>query len=288
MRIRPDALPLVVFAALTTAYSPTAAQNSVPMELVRALLGRRATANVVVGRVPDGFPTEVIPAGARVVGGYGSSDELAAHTVAVVAVPQPPREARPALRTALTPAGWADPRTGRQPSGFVSSTSEPASLLCRGNETLYYSVMPRQEGGSYLRLDHTRVTSQGYSPCSAPQERRVPEGQELPMLTSPEGVVASNTGISTSFPDGVQESRARLLTTMPPAELLAHFAAQLREAGWTASPATAGSDAGSQTFRKRDPAGKELFGLLTAVAYPDSNARDLAFRQVPLPLSANR
>jgi hypothetical protein len=274
-------LTLAAVAILAADGRPAAAQDAVPMELVRVLvLSGRTLPDIAVGRVPAGFPAGVVPAGARVVGGargdYG--------TMAVAAVAQPVREAEAALRQALMSSGWTDQSPMRQQTGFISNTSELPSILCQGKTALNFTAVPRDAGGSYLRLLFYAPETE-YSPCqhSWMVQSGAAADTRIPALVGPPGVPVMASGSSFSS-DGAASTRGRMRAAMAPAQILAHYAAQLQQAGWTPSPPVAGSDVGTQTFRMRDPAGKEVFGVLAVVAYPGSDARDLEFRTQPLPL----
>jgi hypothetical protein len=276
---------MLAATAVLAAGGPARAQNdAVPMELIRLLMAAGHTMpDIVVGRMPTGFPEGVVPAGARVVGGasggYG--------TTAVVAVAQPAREAEAALRQALATAGWTDANRERQQSGFISSSQELPTIFCRGETALNIAALPRDGGGSYLRLAQYSP-QQGYSPCEQEQLRPNRGNSHVPALVGPPGARVHGMGTSTSFPEGSESTRGRVTTSMTPAQLLAHYAPQLQQAGWTPSPPVAGPDAGTQTFRTRDPAGKEVFGVLAVVAFPGSEVRELTFSTVPLPLDDAR
>ncbi len=280
MTSRLTTLALAATATLAAA-GPAAAQDAVPMELVRLLVpAGRAMADVAVGRLPVGFPEGVVPAGARVVGGVRGGYE----TMAAAAVPQAPREAEAAFRRALQAAGWTDVMQLRQQTGFISSVMETPNILCQGERAINFTAIPRDAGGSYLRISlYSPETN--YSPCERQQLQPGPRESRLPTLVGPPGVRVFGTG-SGSSSDGSESTRARIRAATAPAQLLAHYAAELERAGWTPSPPVANAELGQQTFRKRDAAGKELFGLLSAVAYPGSDARDLQFAITPLPLAA--
>ncbi|HEX8830703.1 MAG TPA: hypothetical protein VF705_06020, partial [Longimicrobium sp.] len=151
--------------ALLLAPCTIAAQDAVPGELVRALFasGRSERApDIVVGRVPDGFPAALVPAGARVVGGI-RRDSLA--MTLVVAVPLAPDAASAAHRQALAGAGWAAPQEMREARGFVSSGATEFRFLCRGNEMVTTSAFAAPGGGAYLRLNYSVEGAQ--SPCAS-------------------------------------------------------------------------------------------------------------------------
>ncbi len=280
-------IPFLVASALLAVSSAAAQQETVPAELVRALLATPAraghTPEIVVGRVPQGFPAELVPGGARVLGGVRRDSSS---TVLAVAVPEAPPAAGEALQQALLGGGWAFPGT-RERRGFVGPTSMQWTYLCRGNETVTVSSVAAPGGGSYLRVDYSREQASRCDPASPDVRSRPPWADvPLPVLNVPPGTVTVTTSLSSGMVGngaGSASAGVRLRTAMGAAELLSRFAAQLGQAGWTASPPAASAEAGMQTFRLHAPDGKEWFGVLTSVAIPGSEVRDVQFEVSPLP-----
>lgn len=81
---------------------------------------------------------------------------------------------------------------------------------------------------------------------------------------------------------GYMEASARLKTELRPAELVAHYGAQLRAAGWAPRTESPGADVSAQTWRIEDRRGNAWVGLLLAIAVPDSDDREVLFRVMPL------
>ncbi|HEX9936940.1 MAG TPA: hypothetical protein VGB15_07450 [Longimicrobium sp.] len=255
------------------------AQPSVPGELVRALL---TASELVVGRVPAGFPAELVPAGGRVLGGFQSGTR---GSVLATAVPQDPAAADEAARRALLGAGWTDPYAAQEQRGFVESRREPR-YLCRGSETVSFSSSAAPGGGSYLRIeyydtDRPSVCSLRTSTMGADPWRDVP----VPTLNMPAGATTVNTSMGTRGGPGATGATvgARIRSGMGANELAGAFERQLRQAGWTPAPPTGDAGVTVQTYRMRGADGKEWFGVLTAVALPDSQIRDVEFAVSALP-----
>jgi hypothetical protein len=282
--IRARTLPLAGLL-LTLAALPAAAQQRdemVPRELVMTLLGSSGSSSgpeLLVGRLPADFPAALAPAGARVVGSLSRRGE---QTV-VFALPQPCPEAAAAYRRTVEGAGWTGPPSSGmiEPQGFLPpamGTAGPSSLFCQGERILHFGTFPREGGGSYLRLTfHSAIE---HSPCSR-QMARGPESYwrefPVPALHAPENVEFRGGGMSGAG-DDFRETGARVGTPMPPAELLAHYAAQLRQAGWTPAGTSAGEGVALQTFVRRDASGQSWHAVLSAVALPGSDKRDLSLR----------
>ncbi|HEX6747616.1 MAG TPA: hypothetical protein VF092_10035 [Longimicrobium sp.] len=286
----PPLLVALAVPAILTASPPAAAQNSIPAELATALVAMPTGSTpeqIVVGRIPNGFPAGVAPAGGRVLGGIARDTSSA---VAAFAVPQAPAEATAALRQALAEGGWSSPGDPRPQRGFIDpNPMRNMGFLCRGAEMLSTAAAPAPGGGAYVRLDYSRARRM--SPCAMMRAAR-PGGMApwdsvpIPALTAPEGATALATGsgvLPASFGRSGASASTRLRTDQSAAALVQHYAAQLRAAGWTPAPAAASPTVVAQAFRMRGEDGKEWFGVLTATAFPDSPVRDLSFQVNPLP-----
>ena len=287
--IRARTLPLAGLL-LALAALPAAAQQqgeTVPRELVMTLLGSSGSSSgpqLLVGRLPADFPAALAPAGARVVGSLARRGE---QTV-VFALPEPCPEAAAAYRRTAEGAGWTTPPSFGmiQPQGFLPPSmgmSGPPSFFCQGERMLHFSSFPREGGGSYLKLD---LRSAGeHSPCSREAAQHMQTFQRdfpVPALHAPENVEFRGGGTSGGGND-FREAGARVGTPMAPAELLAHYAAQLRQTGWTPAGSSAGEGVALQTFVRRDESGQEWHAVLSAVALPGSDKRDLSLRITRLP-----
>lgn len=281
------AVLLLTFAALEAGAQQR--DETVPRELVMTLLGLSESSSgpqLLVGRLPAGFPAALAPAGARVVGSLAHRREQSA----VFALPQPCPEAAAAYARTVEAAGWTRPpsfgmmmeRRGFLPAGMGASPGPPA-LFCQGGRLLTFSTFPREGGGSHLKVEVQ--PAHAHSSCNPEVARRF-EGPRIefpvPALYAPEGAELREMGMGT-VSDDYQELQARLGTPMAPAELVAHYAAQLRQAGWTAGGTSAGEGVAVQTFARRDASGQGWHAVLAAVAVPGSDRRDLSLRITRLP-----
>jgi hypothetical protein len=107
----------------------------------------------------------------------------------------------------------------------------------------------------------------------------------MPVLNLPPGAVMVSNGMGMLGPPPTSRGadiRASLRSTLSATALLASFAEQLRQAGWTARPNAGGAEVAAQTFTLRAADGKEWFGALTAVAVPGSEVRDVRFAILPM------
>lgn len=266
-----------LLSALAFLAAPAAAQDRdemVPRALLAALVEiGPEPGEILLGRLPTGFPAGLAPPGARVVG------SVVRHhfSTAVLALPGPPGEVADAYQRRLEGQGWTAPPTPT--TGFLESRSRQPRVLCGTDSTaVLFQARAREGGGSYLNL--VRLDS---SPCRRPDpvmSGRAPR----PALTPPEGARYGGGGGSESSP-GYEATQMTLHTEMAPAQLVAHYAAQLQGAGWTPGPASPGEDVAAQSFRHRDAEGRSWHAVLEALAIPESDRRDVVFRvyQVPPP-----
>lgn len=278
-------LPVLVLAVLlpvTSAAAQAGQQPTVPVELVRALLpgwgpeGEQAP-EILVGRLPEAVSRILeLPPGARPVGSvvYRTS------STNIVAVPRA-AEVAEQLEQRLLDSGWVRaPRMGQ--GGFEArSVGEPVHL-CRGEETTLGVSTARGVGeDGYLRIYH--ITEMRQSPCYRMDRLRGPWLQApLPSLRPPPGVPARGGGTSGSSER--VESVVFLTTDLTAAELLAHYAAQLRQHGWTALDEAVSAGIAVQTWRFTDEEGKAWHATLLAVELLEGRQREMVLRAVELSL----
>jgi hypothetical protein len=259
--------------------------GSVPEEFVRAMFaGFGDLTEVVVGRLPEGIPRAELPAGARVIGGLSHPRGA----TAVIAMPTSPEDALAAYGAQLERAsGWR--RVGQQepPSprnAFVSTTVvDRALVLCGPGGVLRPVALPRKEGGSYLRLSFDQG-GEG-SPCSrGTPARAASEGGEgevpFPTMQPLPGSVTRGHASGTSSSNGITRERswsAHIETSATPGDIAAHYAAEMRRAGWTVEAPASTPSVAAVTAETRDAQGQPWRGVLTVVAKPGSE-RDASLR----------
>lgn len=253
----------------------------VPQELVAALLvgmvaPESTNPEIVVGRLPDDLPFEVPrPEKARVVGALARSKS----GTLVFSVAEPPLEAMKAYRELLRRTGWDDPGRERG-SGFQPPPIAYSGMFCQGEKrSISTTAAERSDGQTMLQVRYAE--SGRYSPCDDRQRENMfsPRGP-MPTFYPPRGasIVDGNVGGGRNY----MEASARLKTELRPAQLLAHYAAQLRADGWTPRSETAGNDVTGQIWRINDHEGRAWVGVLIAIALPESEERMMLFRVTPL------
>ncbi|HEU4456756.1 MAG TPA: hypothetical protein VFR81_27050, partial [Longimicrobium sp.] len=279
MRIRIATLPLL---ALGLGVPPNAAgqgTESVPEELVRALLypyvhRGEAPPSIVAGRLPDEIPAGVLPSGSiQLIGGVSHPR---GHSRAVLNLPGAPAEAITGYRTQLERAGWR--RSPHPDFAQAPGRLERVFGLCGVDGTLLVAfAAPRPGGGSTLQLSVMRgETARAEHPsyCHGATPEHIDDSL-LPPLRGPDGARGGSSGSSQALT--VQERHVRLVTTLTPVDLAAHYAGQLREAGWTVgAPVGVGASA-TVRIERRDARERPWHGVVAATAVADSQ-RDVVVR----------
>jgi hypothetical protein len=257
----------VVVRVVTASFEPPArleldpvaraAGAPVPRELARTLLTRPGPNGVVeqpelvVGRLPGALASVPLPSGARVVGGadYGSGVE------GVVEVPSDLRQALAGYAAALEHAGWRPQRW----LAFAPRDAAPLTEYCAPDgQSVFVWGTPLRNSGGYVKL-----RADGPGRCTGSTSL---EDTPLPVLGTPEGAELRWDGGGGGGSQYEWDSRIRLVTTLAPAALVAHYAALLRQAGWSILPPAVGEDAATATGELRDAQGHTWHALLAVVA----------------------
>ena len=260
----------LVLIALASIAAPShclaqAQPATIPTVLAQALSGYFGgpfgVPRYVVGTPPAGFPSELIPAKGRVIGGgvFGDPEAFLMRTL-VVEMPVA-GEGRDVLRAMATRAGYATRSPSeRDRQGFLESPGASADgPLCKASRSLFaFSPVdsigsPRTFALHYLEGEGARQNCD-----AAERSRSMSRGgaarfgpSNLPFLAAPRGVAAFPGGSSWSGTNG--ENRTTLRTTMPVDSILSHYTAQLVAAGWkTDGSQLANQSVGIQKFTFRD------------------------------------
>jgi len=252
--------------------SPAQEQNppTVPTELVQALLGRgeydtgRAP-RLFVGRAPDGVPSSVTSIeGGTVLGGM----EEGRNAVVVLAFTLPPNQVVLSVDRQLRARGWnpPPPPPDVDRGGFVSSAygTPFGNAYCSDSTSLAITSIPAPRGGTYLKI--TQQRNPQFSFCRPSDRARFLFGTQFkfPALLPPPGMISHGGG---SGSGGNSSSiSARLSGPLKPAELVAHYRAQLDAAGWrTRPPVTVADEAAVAYVEASDSTRAVWHGLMTAL-----------------------
>lgn len=237
------------------------------------------------GTAPAGWPKELTPANARIIGGgtLGSGDVFRIRTL-VVDMPSGSEPSK-AINAMAANAGYAtrSPAERASQGGFIASESaKDHSPLCKGKTSLLaFAVVdsvaaPRIFALSYIDGAAARQNCDAAerSQASSQYSRTQFGPRGMPGLVAPSGVTAMQSGMSLSGSSGTMTSV--LVTTMPPDSIVAHYSRQLVAAGWTLDGSLLANRAiGVQKFRFAD--GDEAWSGLMVVEVV-GNRRDLTLR----------
>lgn len=286
MSHRLSTLSLIIAAASMAGPGSTGAQQeSVPREFVEALLGgsrftgQQQAPQIVVGKVPEDFPSTLLPARPFEVLGsvrYSGQNDVSQRTTVIAVVHRDPDSTLASMASVWEASGWKHPPFGEQMGGFVSPPPGPMpTFYCSESGFLSVSTKPRPAGGNYLRLDFT--AGQRDSPCNVPQ-RPQPHVEDIamPTLLNPAGIPSTrSSGGGSSW---YREMSTTLRTDMTPQQLISHYTSQLIAAGWTLKPAATSADIVVQPLEKKDSKGNTLYGILTAMTIPKPHLRGVTIR----------
>ena len=225
-----------------------------------------APTRLLVARLPDPLPVPVpLPDGARIVG----SQILGAVATIVLDVDLSEDAALAFYRERLEADGWTLPeqQPGMHGGGFAPSWHTPPLLYCRSARGPSLSVQATAVEGGPTDVRLNLNTDPRQSPC-APQPRHPGMRDPLPTLTPPAGarqMPQGGGGGSNGY-----YSNATLRTNLDPAAIGAHYAAQLRDAGWTAQGEGHAGPVAWSAWTFRDGEGEEWRGLLFALRRPET------------------
>lgn len=264
-------LLLRAFAFLALFSPGIRAQSStrvLPESLVNALLGGldRPAAGVTpeyfVGTLPTGFPAALVPSGpVSVVGGARAGDQM------VVVLADSTRRLSAVMEELLKASGYSAP--GPIAAAGFSSASGPYHYFCRDSSMVSTEPVLGQ-AHEMTRVSYHSVRGRS---CSSLAPGPLPGTLKLPPLRP-----LPHTHVMTSGGGGGNnEVNSRGLVSgesLDPAVLLAHYAAQLVQAGWTADTPAIGTHVAAQFFEAADDAGQHWQG--TMMVSGSSTAMNLA------------
>ena len=243
---------------------------SIPTELAVALLGGSQFGagerpRIVVGRAPDGMlPSVTSLESGTVLGGLSSERSV----VVVFAFTLPPNQVLVSVDRQLRARGLSapPPPPDANRGGFVSSDygSPFGTTYCTDSTGVTLASMPAPKGGTYLKL--TQLRNQQFNFCVPRERSRFFSGTDLkfPPLRPPPGMTAHGGG--SGMGGNSASISARLSGPLKPADLVAHYRAQLDAAGWrTRAPVTTGEDAALAYVEATDSTGVIWRGVMTSV-----------------------
>lgn len=226
----------------------------------------RMSVELEPGGLPDDLPFDVpLPEGAQLLGSVvrrGVAQELL-NVQTVLDAQMPTQEVMASFQASLTEAGWSG-RAEPQPTGFLPVQANLSAMYCSpGDEAfMYVSALFVAGRPTDVRLDINLEAN--YSPCPdiamAPPDPHFSEAP-MPTLTAPaDSEVVVHGGMMMSD----QASSSAVITSgQSQGTLMAHYEAQLEEAGWQRSDGSQDAAADSSHWTLGDEQDGVWAGVLT-------------------------
>lgn len=267
------ASPRPLFALLPAAAllmaGPLAGQvgSSPELRLARALTQQGSPIELRVGELPEGFPREILPAGATVLG--HASDEW--HHRVAITFDAPYAAAERQLTEALAANGWQYVQEQGFDVGFVSLDEVVAmrprmGVFCKDGQTIRPS--PRSSMGSSDVIVSWRTRSFGgacgETPAIVAAAPRLTSPAELPLRSTGHGVSDREVHVRAIAPDRI-----------PIEELAALFEAQLMDQGWEVHPVDRTNNHTSLSAVKTDEDDTRWSAFLSITRVPVSSTISL-------------
>ena len=254
------------------------------LELLRRLMTKSPSPPVerelVVGGLPAALANEVpLPSGARLVGSMVIGHQgLLADLQVVLDATGTPTEVVNAFERELRERGW-DPfegHPGLMHGGFQPGPAGEARMLQRGGQgpVLRVSAWAGDSALTDLRLSLDWQMPRQFEERGRHHLMGMSGLTRMPQLHPPQGVALETQGGGGG--GGRWNSEARVDTDLTVAELEAHFASQLVEAGWTRISGRADDVVGWSSWNL--PGEDEGGGVLLVLAAFGPNERSLTLR----------
>jgi hypothetical protein len=274
------------------AFAAAQADTSVvPRELATALVSTAdyssSRARIVVGTLPTPEMAGMLPRGGRVLGGLVHEDRRgnANRFTGIVSFRESPDSVATLVEQWMTQLGLEPPnmsssmgwRGGFMPAATMGVGRERPLMFC-GDSASVTAIVTEYAAGSLLRL--TTQTSLRNTICEARSVRVTgmisdrPDRIELPSLRAPKGSVGGPTGAGGG--GARQGSSAQYTARETVAELLAHFASQLQEQGWTLGKRIGDDDIGVLTARKVEKGEAQFLTLTDFLSGPRQHELELS------------
>ena len=221
-------LIMLAISAASFAEDPFAC---VDPDVVNAFLGSHYGGNTEYSTaIPPGFGGLDVPAGFSLIGSQNSG------TVATV-IYKSASGAGPALQAAIdtmAKSGWRDMATQQQRTmgGFQTHVIPAHSTLCHDEQPYAISVNASARGGDtfvgFTRFDGAQGCET--DALSPPRHHTMNMMEQMPTLTLPDGVSATNQGMSGSGDE--VSSQVDISGAAGSPELISHFERQIQAQGW--------------------------------------------------------
>lgn len=225
----------LIVTAVHPGHTVAAQSETVPRELVDAVL-RQATggtgSQLLVGRVPDGFPERfTVSSDARTVG----SITMSGTTIVVISTNAIPDAVITAVTQQLRAAAWKAAPLPLPQRGFQESEASLPHVFCAGDTVVTVRAFGRMTGGTSVVATQAMGSPRSCDPVVQPPRRPAPE---LPTLRNPPTTDVTGS-CNRRDPNMVSVSNGMatmLRTSITPDSILAHYGRQLQAAGWAPRP----------------------------------------------------
>jgi hypothetical protein len=274
---------LVAAIGLAGASVPLQAQqsapDSIPRELAMALLnasGAMQLTDLRVGRLPDDFPTGVLPGTAIVLGSGIQATRGTALTLVALPI-WPVAAAADTLRARLVANGWMPAQTNGptwMQIGFVDPSDAPPSYnYCRGRTMIHLQERRAEPGPSQIGL-----TQGGDPSVLCVDSRPAPAGLDspaIPTLLPPPGAQVSDSKLTPGSRD--LTFRADLASHLDAVAVRRFYAAQLVTAGWVQVDSATSAGLATAALRFADSGGRQWAGILNVLTTGTRGLTQLVF-----------
>lgn len=220
---------------------------------------------VRIGKLPEEMPVEIpLPEGARVV---ASVQQPQPYTQIILDVPQTPEEITAFYAKALSENGWQPAPQGSQGGGFVGP-ADVGERYCLKEGEAYLEIMSLEKGEGPTDVRLNLSSQANYQVCQERGPESMEQGMSLiPSLKAPSGARMTGGG-GGGGSDGSAYSSTDMESSLTAAELLAHYNAQLEQAGWKMVDQGLTDVVGWSTWKLTDKDGKEWGGTLMVMEKP--------------------
>jgi hypothetical protein len=234
----------------------------VPVSLVSALLesyGRGAPLErFTVGALPPGFPTALVPASMKVVGG--------ARQYGVPVVILRDSSARPlgTYQRLLESAGFIRPAPA--PGRAFQTSGTPGDYYCRDSVIVTPTLARGTGDPRLLRVSYNvsdRRTDPRLRTCSATPSAVTSDDEPLTLPPLPPPPGAQSTRGGGGFGGDGADARTTLKdSTRTASEMARYYSGLLTTAGWTVTPPVADTRVGAASLSAKDSKGATWDGIL--------------------------
>lgn len=265
-------VPLMLSAASSLAMAQANRDPLIPRELVEALVSaasyERPRPEIFVGVFPPALvPKVTLPASARILGGMNvqGGRSGANGVVGIFIVDGTLNSAADAFHRSLLAQGWEapveDPMMGFMRSEFIDPPSNDRRIADNGLPEMYcgragtLNVSYQPDG---LQRTQVTLTTSNVNQCAVNRDMmfrtRLGMGEEpkRPKLVNLPNA-RNSPGSCQNYNMGMGDRKTDLGSQLPPADILAHYAKQLADSGWSQIGTSVAA-----IFQKRDTTGSLL------------------------------